>query len=66
MIDYKKIKIPKNEIMVCQNYSFERKELLYIITQIKNELKFNLYQVNSDATIKKVNTGNNPIFKEIQ
>jgi hypothetical protein len=58
--------MPKNETMVCQNYSFERKELTYIVTQIKNELKFNLYQVNSDATIKKVNTGNNPIFKELQ
>lgn len=62
MIDWTKLKISKKEEIVHKRYSEGQSELLYVITQNINEFKFNLYKVNSDGTITKLKTQNNPIF----
>ena len=60
------MKIPKNETVVHWHYSEDKKELLYIITQIIGQVKFNLFKVNADSTILKIGkTQDNAIFMEI-
>jgi hypothetical protein len=67
LVNVSELKIPKKEKLVLSRYTKDHKNLDYVITQILrlSELKFNLYKVNQDGSINKVDSASQPIFKQI-
>lgn len=66
MIEWTKLKIPKNETIIKRHYSEGHLELLHIVTD--NPLaskRFTLYQVNQNCTLTKIRSDNDPRFEGV-
>jgi hypothetical protein len=64
ILDWRKIKIPKKEVLKEQLIGSKSHELIYIITKEINEEKFYLYKVNSNYSITKLEHRKIPDFKQ--
>lgn len=58
------MKIPKGQILWQSFKDFDGKTI-QIITSDQSKEKWFLYDVNSDGTLTKIETGKNPLFDKI-